>query len=242
MFLFRYLVTEKIVRTICPEFLSDQDKKAVEEVTENVKDEDENGTAPSNIKLKGQNKKRPPPMKFSMEERICPSLVNVTESETVSECSFGDKCNYKHDLAAYMSERKPDAMPGGCYSYRTLGRCNRGVSCVFGSEHLTEEGRNKVNPNPTDPDSSSYSNFLSKDLQKTLRKKKYNFKLSQSIVDASKNIKKEASSEEPEANSKEPELNSEEPKSKKICLQTIGPITEADIISLKQAEKKKVCW
>ena len=167
-------------------------------------------------------------MKFSMEERICPSLVNIAENEAVSECSFGDKCNYKHDLAAYMSERKPDLMPGGCYIYRTLGRCNRGVSCLFGSEHLTEEGRNKVNPNPTEPDSSSYSNFLSKDLQKSLRKKQYDFKPSQNIVEANKNRK-----------GKETDL--EEPEAKKICLQTTGPVTDEDVILLRPEEKKKVC-
>jgi len=230
LFLLRYLVTEKTVRKLCPEFLSEHDKKIVEEVSENGKSEEgENGIAPSNIKLKGQNKKRPPPMKFSMEERICPTLVNVAENEPVKECSFGDKCSYKHDLAAFMSQRKPDIMPDGCYTYRTLGRCSRGVSCLFGSEHLTDEGRNKLNPNPTDPNSSTYSNFLSKDLQKTLRKKQYDFKPSQTIVESNKNVKKK-------------ETRVDEPEAKKICLETTGPITNEDMIALKPEEKKKIDW
>ena len=229
-FFFRFVITEKLVRTLCPEFLSEQDKVIVQiekseenEETGDKEKNDENGKSNS-FKLKGQNKKRPPPMKFTMEERICPSLVNVAEGESVKECAFGEKCSYQHDLAAYVGRRKSDQLPGGCYVYQTLGRCNRGVSCLFGSEHLTPEGRNKVNPNPTDPGSSTYSNFLSKDLQKELRKKQYSFKQAMSVVERNKNLRTKKDEEE-------------EPETKKICL---GAVTNEDVIALKASEKKKV--
>merc|ERR1712071_551476 len=116
-----FVITEKLVRTLCPEFLSEQDKVIVQiekseenEETGDKEKNDENGKSNS-FKLKGQNKKRPPPIKFTMEERICPSLVNVAEGESVKECAFGEKCSYQHDLATIWRRCwPPPTVPIGC--------------------------------------------------------------------------------------------------------------------------------
>lgn len=193
------------------------------------------------VKLKGQNKNRPPPMRFDISERICPSLVDVAVDEEPLACPYNPNCRYRHDVVEYMKERKPDVLPGGCPNYQNNGRCSRGISCLFGEEHVTPEGRNKKNPNPISP-GSEYYNFLSKDLQKSLRKKTYNFKKAENIV--KKNNKNQCKDEVSKnvkgtVDEAETELVHEEPAAKKTKVE-IGPITDEDIISLKPDEKKKV--
>lgn len=213
------------------DLLSEKDKEKIEELNRsNPADEASYGKKlpSSKAKLKGQNKHRPAPMKVDISQRICPSLVDIAEDEEPKTCPYGSSCQYKHDLKAYMNERKPDALPTGCYNYRTAGRCPRGVSCLFGSEHLTPEGRNKVNPNvAAAPALGKYVNFLSKELQHQLRKKQYNFDKAQKIADGTKRLGNKPKSLEPA-----------EPATKKICLS--GPVTDEDVIALRPEEKKRV--
>lgn len=90
----------------------------------------------------------------------------------------------------------------------------------FGKSHLTENGRNiKIKREVTE----NYKNFLSKDLQHSLRKKIYNFSKSERIIalnDGRKKIKMEATSEE-DAN-------------------RIGCCDDSDLVKLRANEKKKV--
>lgn len=226
--------------------LSEKDRALIND--SKIKQENENDSTDKpqteenktkSVKLKGQNKNRPPPMKFDITKRICPSLVDVGEGEEASTCPYAPDCRYRHDIVEYMKERVPDILPGGCYNYQTSGRCSRGISCLFGDEHITPEGKNTKNPTPTCPDGSKYFNFLSKDLQKSLRKKSYNFSQSENIVKAI-NSKKD----KPVATKKDepPKVEEvvEEPSAKKICLEKTGPITDEDTIAMKPDEKKKV--
>lgn len=215
---------------------SSQNKQENENASSTDKPQVEESKANS-IKLKGQNKNRPPPMKFDITKRICPSLVNVGVGEEASTCPYAPDCRYRHDIVEYMKERIPDILPGGCYNYQTTGKCSRGISCLFGDEHITPEGKNMVNPTPTCPDGSNYFNFLSKDLQKSLRKKSYNFSRSENLV---KEIN--SSKNKPQAKKDEPKLDEvvEEPSAKKICLEKTGPVTDEDIIALKPDERRKV--
>lgn len=232
-------------RVLCTELLSEKDRVLIdgsEKSNENVADSIQKGDLKSmSVKLKGQNKNRPPPMRFDISERICPSLVDVAVDEEPSACPYNPNCRYRHDVVEYMKERKPDVLPGGCPNYQNNGRCSRGISCLFGEEHVTPEGRNKKNPNPISP-GSEYYNFLSKDLQKSLRKKTYNFKKAENIV--KKNNKNQCKDEVSKnvkgtVDEAETELVHEEPAAKKTKVE-IGPITDEDIISLKPDEKKKV--
>jgi len=232
-FTYRFMVLNK-VRTVVTNLLSEKDKKVLEMESEEGSLEAKADKGP---KLKGQNKKRPPPMKFDIGSRICPSLVDVAENEEAKVCQYGEKCNYRHDLKAYMEERKPDILEGGCYNYRTSGRCARGISCLYGAEHLTSEGRNKINSNPSKPGLSSYHNFLSKDIQFELRKKKFNFSRADKAVEESKPNKQRQTACVTALSTVN---SSDEPASKKVCLETSGPLTDEDVISLKASEKKKV--
>ncbi|XP_032776786.2 tRNA-dihydrouridine(47) synthase [NAD(P)(+)]-like isoform X1 [Daphnia magna] len=234
-------------RVLCTELLSEKDRVLIdgsEKSNENVADSIQKGDLKSmSVKLKGQNKNRPPPMRFDISERICPSLVDVAVDEEPSACPYNPNCRYRHDVIEYMKERKPDVLPGGCPNYQNNGRCSRGISCLFGEEHVTPEGRNKKNPNPISP-GSEYYNFLSKDLQKSLRKKTYNFKKAENIV--KKNNKNQCKDEVSKnvkgtVDEAETELVHEEPAAKKTKVE-IGPITDEDIISLKPDEKKKIDW
>ena len=227
------------MRVPCASHLSEKDKELVEG---SAPDDSINEDA-SKLKLKGQNKHRPPPMKVSMTDRICPSLVDVGESEDPKPCVYQDKCHYRHDLEAYMKERKPDLLPGGCYIYQTMGRCSRGISCCFGSEHLTPEGRNKINPNPTNPTGSSSSNFLTKDLQKILRKKKVDFSRAMKVIEeVSKKNPESKNGNSNHVESKEKEEASEEPAAKKQRAEALGPVSDEDLIRLRVEEKKRIDW
>ena len=221
---------------VITDLLSEKDKKVLEMESEEGSLETKADKGP---KLKGQNKKRPPPMKFNMGSRICPSLVDVAENEEAKVCQYGEKCNYRHDLKAYMEERKPDILQGGCYNYRTNGRCARGISCLYGAEHLTSEGRNKINTNPSNPGLSSYHNFLSKDIQFELRKKKFNFSRADKAVEGTK-PNKQQQSQTACVTALPTVSSSDEPASKKVCLETSGPLTDEDVITQKSGEKKKV--
>lgn len=182
-------------------------------------------------------------MKFDASQQICPSLIDVLENEEPKPCPYQSKCKFRHDIDVYMKERQPDALPGGCYNYRTSGRCVRGLTCAFGEEHITPEGRNKINPNPLCDGKSEYFNFLSKDLQNILRKKKYDF---QKAVQVVKLNLKENKTEKPQVSTIKSEeiiatsTDVTEPASKKICLSFSGPVTDEDTIALRPAEKKKV--
>lgn len=231
----RYVIPSK-PRTICTELLSEQDRTLLEY---ELADGHPDGEKPSLVRLKGQNKKRPPPMKFDASEQICASLIDVLENEEPQPCPYMPNCKYRHDIEVYMKERQPDLVPGGCYNYRTLGRCVRGLTCAFGEEHITPEGRNKINPNPTPEGKSVHINFLSKDLQTKLRKKKYNFEEAIKVVNANFRGNQEKKVEVPIV---KPELSSDplEPASKKVILSVSGPLTDEDVIAVRPAEKKKV--
>lgn len=239
-FLQRFLISIR-QRVICTDLLSEVDKALVDDAG-NQEANEKNGEAEGAskekaIKLKGQNKKRPPPMKFDISNRICPSLVNVGQEEKPEPCPYEPMCNYRHDVEQYMKERKSDILPGGCYNYKVSGRCPRGISCLFGDEHVTPEGKNLENPTPSGP-VSQYFNFLSKDLQKALRKKTYDFTKADALVKAINSNKKPPTVPKIDI---QHEDEVQEPSAKKICVdKETGPVTDEGEITLKPAERKKV--
>jgi hypothetical protein len=247
---------------LCTELLSEKDRVLIDGADNSKSKENDTNTIQKedlklmSVKLKGQNKKRPPPMRFDITERICPSLVDVAEGEEPKVCPYHPTCRYRHDVVEYMKERKPDVLLGGCPNYRSTGRCSRGISCLFGDEHVTSEGKNKINPNPNSA-GSEYFNFLSKDLQKSLRKKTYNFKKAESLAKENNkgyNYSKDKKEKDAETNGKSTSVNVEtikgepnsqsleveEPSAKKIKMEITGPVTDEDVITLKPEEKKKV--
>ena len=74
---------------MCTELLSEKDRVLIDGADNSKSKENDTNTIQKedlklmSVKLKGQNKKRPPPMRFDITERICPSLVDVAEGELV---------------------------------------------------------------------------------------------------------------------------------------------------------------
>lgn len=141
----------------------------------------------SKKKQRGQNKKRPAPIKFGRHQRICPVLIDVAVDEVEPACTYPN-CAFQHDLTSYMGQKPEDVGPR-CHVFETYGRCQRGVACRFASSHLvkTPDGqvRNVINPLVADKwkNADLELNRLSKDLQWQLRRKEFDFGQCDKIVD-----------------------------------------------------------
>lgn len=157
---------------------------------------------------------------------LCKSLINLTVNDEIPQCDRKN-CQFLHDIDEYL-KTKPKDIGESCYNYRTFGRCNRGLTCRFGSEHITENGRNKVN-NTIDETVSQTENHLNlkQDLQVALRKRTYNFDLSAAIIDYNDRKRKEFNGNQSETTS---------------ATKSTGCITDEDIVRLTSREKRRINW
>lgn len=96
-----------------------------------------------------------------------------------------------------------------CYNFRTFGRCSRGLTCRFGGEHITEQGRNKIDVEKFNALNPTTVNHLTQEVQGALRKRTYDFKLAETIVNS---------------------VND--------AVKTSGAVTDEDTIKLQPKEKK----
>ncbi|KAJ1522952.1 hypothetical protein ONE63_002090 [Megalurothrips usitatus] len=139
-------------------------------------------------KLRGQNKARPPPYKVNKEVILCHTLVDLLEGETAEPCR-NQRCTNMHDVKAFMAIRPPD-IGATCHNFNVRGRCPRGLTCRFGSIHITEDGFNKINKEAWEKFSARSNpptmNILTKELQTALRKRTYDLTKSEKILEASK--------------------------------------------------------
>ncbi|XP_023717331.1 tRNA-dihydrouridine(47) synthase [NAD(P)(+)]-like isoform X2 [Cryptotermes secundus] len=133
-------------------------------------------------RLRGQNKARPMPFKHNQEMSLCRTLIDVAENEELPICN-NYKCSFLHDVSAYLAAKPPD-LNSTCYVYSTQGRCPRGASCRFGSQHLTPSGRNIINFSLYERHLKAKStvNHLDKSIQFNLRKRCYDFSKSGSVI------------------------------------------------------------
>lgn len=106
----------------------------------------------------------------SKEDRLCSA---ISRGET---CSYGDKCQYNHDIASYLKTKPTDLGPV-CHVYAAYGFCSNGLMCRWGSSHIDPitfankqrpESEGGVIPRPQ-------INVLRKELQLQLRKKSFPF-------------------------------------------------------------------
>ncbi|XP_059474686.1 tRNA-dihydrouridine(47) synthase [NAD(P)(+)]-like [Neocloeon triangulifer] len=172
---------------------------------------------------RGQNKARGVPWRADPRKQVCVSLVDVREGEAWPSQGCGrHQCPAVHDAAAFLAA-KPADLGARCHLFETLGRCPRGLACRFGSHHLTPEGFNRVDPRLYDPERPpSTSNQLDKDVQNDLRKHKYDFGESEQ---ACQQAKADQSAQQKEGSEK-----------------SLGPVSDADLITLKPEEKPKIDW
>ena len=124
------------------------------------------------MKLKGRNKKRPQGNRPNPGAKLCTKIVHGLE------CKFGDKCQYSHNIAEYVTN-KPINISDRCYVYETFGRCPYGIMCMFSQQHVDDNYMNVVNESlyETTSKRKTVLNQLDNrgDLQTRLWKKKYDF-------------------------------------------------------------------
>lgn len=173
--------------------ISDEDKINLN-VTKNINSNDEDHHQPKKAKLsfkekkklRGQNKSRGPTYQRERAKELCMKVIDQTENQ---KC-LKETCPFIHNVEEYL-KIKPRDISSTCHNYEISGKCSWGVSCRFGSGHLTEDGKNIVNEEKLkNYQPKQTKNILSKDLQNSLWKKKYNFELSEKVVQYNDSIKK----------------------------------------------------
>ncbi|KAJ8955586.1 hypothetical protein NQ318_001416 [Aromia moschata] len=190
----------------------------------------------SKKKLKGQNKSRGPTFRINKESELCSSLIMRGDTNETPACHKVN-CPFLHDIQKYL-EIKPKDIGDTCYNYQISGTCSRGLTCRFGFEHITSDGKNKINEKQRqkfETEGSHTKNQLRHDIQIALRKRNYNFELSALIkyYNTSKAKKLDFRI------MKKVTLKMLKKKSEN---KLIGAITDEDIIKLRQREKKTIDW
>lgn len=143
-------------------------------------------------KLKGQNKSRGPTFHIKKEQELCNSLIIVAEGEEIPKCNRSN-CRFLHDIQEYLTI-KPKDIGDTCYNYQISGKCSRGLACRFGNGHITPEGKNRIDKEKIqifESQGSRTKNQLLYDLQTSLRKRNYNFDLSEALIRYNDKMRKE---------------------------------------------------
>ena len=99
--------------------------------------------------------------------KLCGSVVRGTD------CPFGEKCRFSHDVAQYLKERPEDLPNLECPYFQNYGCCPYGVSCRLGSQHISKDGANICKDATTDPPPTL--NGLPREVQDQLRRRTYAF-------------------------------------------------------------------
>ncbi|XKL67728.1 hypothetical protein PGB90_003219 [Kerria lacca] len=210
------------VPTLVLDYVSENDKKKILDEDEPLDKKTKCANSKNRNILKGQNKSRGPTFKQEKVLTLCPKLIDIPLLGELPLCNI-DKCKFLHDTSLYLSTKRPD-INEECYLFTTKGYCSRGITCRFGKSHLTEDGRNIKKADFVH--NVSNSNFLTKELQFSLRKRTYNFEKSNSCLKALDKRKIEST-------------NISETCS---TVNRLGYVEDHDIIRLRPQEKKTINW
>uniref|UniRef100_S4RTB0 tRNA-dihydrouridine(47) synthase [NAD(P)(+)] n=1 Tax=Petromyzon marinus TaxID=7757 RepID=S4RTB0_PETMA len=203
-------------------------------------------TSTGKKRVRGQNKNRPHVKPNSYEVKLCPSVLQGS----TSECFYGDRCYFIHDVAEYMLVKPPDLGPE-CHLHQTFGRCPYGITCRYAGGHPEIAGGTLEENTPareiTFVPLPGTVNHLQKGTQKLLRKRQFPFTgaetylrsmSKQKMVSAGdlNNHGQAAASECAASKTSEPRCSS----TSGCPVRTSGVLTDEDIIKIRQPEKKTI--
>lgn len=204
-------------RVLAVECLSEHDKRkftendGIEQTDGDIKKQKTNDKRPK--KLSGQNKARKNTFRPN-ETGFCNAIAESIKEE--DKCSIPN-CRFSHDRKAYL-EKKPPDLGETCYVYSLQGFCPRGLTCRFSSSHITDGGVNIINENVRENwTKTGYEmpKILTKEIQESLRKRKYDFSRSETSIKEVDAIKaKEAD----------------------------GHLEDSDLVKLRPEEKRRIDW
>lgn len=183
-------------------------------------------------KKRGQNKARPKTFQDNKENKPCPSIVNVCSKDEMKPCQFAN-CKYIHSPQEYLKTKEKD-IGKECHLFKLRGRCPRGISCRFGSSHITEDGFNMVDEEIAKLWKEDTKNTLQHDLQTQLQKRKFDFTFAEKLVKALDTRNKSDKSDIA--------VDSNITESDGSNIKKIGPILDEDLIKLLPREKKMIDW
>ncbi|KAL0277669.1 UNVERIFIED_CONTAM: hypothetical protein PYX00_004882 [Menopon gallinae] len=95
------------------------------------------------------------------------------------------RCRYLHDINKFLQSKPPD-IGEECHVFNLKGHCPRGISCRFGSKHITENGRNIVNEETREHYEKNVPktlSFYTREIDVKLKMRMYDFKKSEEILD-----------------------------------------------------------
>lgn len=138
--------------------------------------------------MKGQNKSRGPFYQRDRSKELCFKAIDNSNGLDI-KCPK-ENCPFMHSPEEYL-KIKPKDIGSTCYNYEVSGNCPWGITCRFGSQHLTDQGKNIIDDKfkKYQDDGPYTTNVLSKALQTSLWKKKYDFSLSQKVIEYTDKLK-----------------------------------------------------
>ncbi|XP_031566766.1 tRNA-dihydrouridine(47) synthase [NAD(P)(+)]-like [Actinia tenebrosa] len=151
---------------------NDQENKqemVTEEEDPNNQESEEPPSKRKKGKQRGMNKKRPRQPRPDRSTKLCSFIANG------EECARGEQCHFGHSIQKYLENKPPD-IGENCIVFERFGKCNFGINCRFSKNHIDEEYKNIVNEELfANKKHLRTKDTLYKDLQISLRKKKYSF-------------------------------------------------------------------
>ncbi|XP_026322118.1 tRNA-dihydrouridine(47) synthase [NAD(P)(+)]-like [Hyposmocoma kahamanoa] len=149
---------------------------------DNKKTKNEENGQKLKTKSRGQNKGRPKTFQDDKTHKPCPSIIDLKSSDEYTPCQYNN-CKFMHNAVEYL-QSKPKDIGDQCHVFNLRGRCQRGISCRFGTNHITPEGYNIVNEDKVQAWKDDTKNTLQSVLQVSLQKKKYDLSFAEKLVKA----------------------------------------------------------
>ncbi|EDO42155.1 predicted protein [Nematostella vectensis] len=164
-------------------------------------------------KNRGMNRQRPRDQRPDNSSKLCSFAARG------EECTRGDSCFYGHDPQKFLETKEPD-IGKECVNFLKSGKCPYGISCRYWKHHTTADLKSIINEEFFSHYKEDTSNNLAKDVQISLRKKKYMFPRSNAYLELLSNAQN---------------VNTQTG-----VVRTHGCVTNEDLIKLRTQEKKRI--